>query len=497
MTERMSATDVSFLHREGRTTPQHVGGIAVFEMPPDGFDYDRLVQLLEERISLVPRYRQKVRAVPGHLANPVWVDDPAFDITYHVRRSALPRPGTDAQLVEFAARIQSRPLDRNRPLWEMYLLEGLSGDRLAIITKTHSAMVDGVGTVDITQVILDQAPQPRRTVEPVWMPEPEPSGGALVAGAVVDVLRRPTAVLDVARLGAKDVRGFVGKLGSGATGVLASAATLVRHSAPAPLSATIGEQRRLAIARTRLDDYRQVRRAHGGTVNDVVLATVASALRQWLLSRDVTIQPGRTVRALAPVSVADSGDVYDSRVTALLVDLPVGEADPLRRLDQVRAATASHLASGRSVAADALVELSGFTPPTMHALGARAAHSLTRRLFDLVVTNVPGPQTPLYAAGARLLEMFPIVPLNTGQPLSIGLTSYDGGVYYGLNADRDAVPDVRTIAGLIEESLAELVALSPEVDEPVPLATSRSARRQRRTTRAGQTDSRTPTEPQR
>lgn len=479
MTERMSATDVSFLYLEGRTTPQHVGGIAVFETPPEGFDYDRLVQLLDERISLVPRYRQKVRAIPGHLANPVWVDDPTFDITYHVRRSALPRPGTDAQLVEFAARIQSRPLDRNRPLWEMYLLEGLAGDRLAVITKTHSAMIDGVGTVDIAQVILDESPQPRRTVEAVWMPEPEPSGTALMAEAISDALRRPTAVVDTARLGVKDARALARRLGSGAAGVVTAAASLVRHTSPAPLTTSIGEQRRIAIARTRLDDYRHVRRAHGGTVNDVVLTTVAGALRRWLRSRDHPLDAGATVRILAPVSVADSGDVYDSRVTGLLVDLPVGEGDPIRRLAQVRAATASHLASGRAVAADALVEFSGFGPPTLHALGARAAHSLTRRLFSVVVTNVPGPQVPLYAAGARMLEMYPIVPLTSRQPLSIGLTSYDGGVYYGLNGDRDAMPDLRLLAEFVEQSLAELVSLSPDTAEPVSL-TDRSGSRSKR-----------------
>jgi WS/DGAT/MGAT family acyltransferase len=311
------------------------------------------------------------------------------------------------------------------------------------------------------------------------MPEPEPSGTALIAEAISDALRRPTALVDTARLGVKDARALAHRFGSGAAGVVTTAASLVRHSSPGPLTASIGEQRRIAIARTRLDDYRRVRRAHGGTVNDVVLTTVTGALRGWLRSREHRLGAGATVRVLAPVSVADSGDVYDSRVTGLLVDLPVGEGDPLRRLAQVRAATASHLSSGRAVAADALVEFSGFAPPTLHALGARAAHSLTRRLFSVVVTNVPGPQVPLYAAGARMLEMYPIVPLNSRQPLSIGLTSYDGGVYYGLNGDRDAMPDLRLLAELIEQCLAELVSLSPDSEEPVSL-TERSGGRPKR-----------------
>src|SRR5437762_108854 len=196
MTERMTSADVAFLHRETGNAPQHVGGLAIFAPRPGGFEYDRLVRLLEERISLAPRYRQKVRMVPAHLANPLWVDDPAFDITYHVRRSALPRPGTDAQLLEFCARIQSRLLDRSRPLWEMYLVEGLSDGRVAVVTKTHEAMVDERLGVDLMHVILDAAPEPRRTVEAIWMPGPEPSSMDLVRDAMLDVARRPTVLAD-------------------------------------------------------------------------------------------------------------------------------------------------------------------------------------------------------------------------------------------------------------------------------------------------------------
>jgi WS/DGAT/MGAT family acyltransferase len=482
MSERLSSADVSFFYLEGRTTPQHVGELAVFEPPADGFDYDRLVRLLEQRIFLVPRYRQKVRGVPGHLANPVWVDDPKFDITYHVRRSALPRPGSDAQLLEFAARIQSRLLDRSRPLWEMYLIEGLSDGRLAIVTKTHHAMVDGVGAVDITQVILDSDPAARRTVEPLWMPEPEPSPAALIVDALTGLARRPTAVLDAVRLGVNDVRTTTGRVTSALGGVLSTAAALIRPAPSSPLHVTVGEQRRIAVARTRLEDYRQVRRAVGGTVNDVVLATVAGGLRGWLLQRGEPVTATHSVRALVPVSVHDEVDRAEpqpsNQVTALLVDLPIGEADPVRRLTQIAHAMAAHEQSGRSVGADALVALSGFAPPTLHALGARAANGLTQRLFSLVVTNVPGPQLPVYAAGARMTEMFPISPLAPGHAVSIGLTSYDGGVYYGVNGDRDAMPDIAVLATLLEDSLAELVEAGAGAAEvaAVPI-TSRSTRR--------------------
>ena len=459
MTDRLSALDVSFLYLEEPTTPMHVGGLAVFQPPEEGFDYDRLVALIEDRISLVPRYRQKIRSVPGHLANPVWVDDADFDISFHVRRSALPRPGSDAQLRELVGRLMSRRLDRHRPLWEMYLVEGLQEGRIAVITKTHHAMVDGVSAVDIGQVILDVTPTPRDVPDELWMPQAPPSTLGLVVDAVAELVRRPPAVMDTVRMGVLDLRATAGKL-AGAVGGLAAAARVAARPAPdTPLNVPIGEQRRFGVARTDLDDYKRVRKAHGGTVNDVVLATVAGALRGWLLSRGESVTSGTTVRAMVPVSVRPESEqgALGNRVSSYLVDLPVGEPDPVVRLSQVSYAMKGHKESGQSVGADALVALSGFSPPTLHSLGARAANSLSRRLFNLVVTNVPGPQFPLYAAGAQLVEMFPVVPLAKSQALCIGLTSYNGGVYYGLNADRDALPDVDVIGSLLEESLAELV----------------------------------------
>ncbi|HEU5269070.1 MAG TPA: wax ester/triacylglycerol synthase family O-acyltransferase [Jatrophihabitans sp.] len=459
MTDRLQPLDVSFLYLEGPTTPMHVGGLAVFEPPAEGFDYERFAELVEHRLSLVPRYRQKIKSVPGHLASPVWVDDPEFDLGYHVRRSALPRPGSDDQLRELVARVQSRPLDRHRPLWEMYLVEGLADGRFAVIQKTHYALVDGVNAVDIGQVILDSTPVPRALPEDLWMPRREPAAVELLAGAVGELIRRPTAVADTVRLGLADARSVATKLTSSVGDVLTAARVAARPAPNSPLNGEIGSQRRFAVARTELADYRKVRRQVGGTVNDVVLATVAGAIRGWLLSRGEAVRPASAVRAMVPVSVRpddESGQV-GSRVSSYLVDLPVGEPNPIVRLSQVSYAMQAHKESGQSVSADALTALSGFAPPTLHALGARAASSFTRRLFNLVVTNVPGPQFPLYASGARMLEMFPVIPLAARQALSIGLTSYDGGVYFGLNADRDHMHDVDVLASLIEESLAELV----------------------------------------
>ena len=459
MVDRLSPLDVSFLYMETRTTAMHVGGVATFQPPDEGFDYDRLVELLGQRIGLVPRYRQTVKQVPGRLANPVWVDDEDFDLTYHVRRSALPRPGSDAQLRELVGRLMGRQLDRSRPLWETYLVEGLSGGRVAVITKTHHAMVDGVAAVDIGTVMLDLTPTPREVPEDEWHPVRAPGTLGLVAGAVADLVKRPTQAVDTARVAVGDLAAAAERVAGVAGGLLSSVSLITRPAPTSPLNVPIGEQRRFGMAATELDDYKRVRKAHGGTVNDVVLATVSGALRTWLLTRGEAVTPTTTVRAMVPLSVRADGErgQLGNRVSSYFVDLPVGEGNAVMRLHQVSFAMRGHKESGQSVGADALVQLSGFAPPTIHSLGARVASSITRRVFNLVVTNVPGPQFPLYAAGAKMLQMYPVVPLAKGQALSIGLTSYDGGVYYGLNADRDAMPDVDVLAQCLEESLAELV----------------------------------------
>jgi WS/DGAT/MGAT family acyltransferase len=314
-----------------------------------------------------------------------------------------------------------------------------------------------VSAVDIGTVILDLTPTPREVPEDDWTPHKEPGAASLMAGAVADLVRRPTEVLDTARVAASDAKATVGKVAGIAGGILQSARTMARSAPSSPLNATISEQRRFGMARTDLDDYKRVRKAHGGTVNDVVLATVSGALRTWLLTRGESVNPASTVRAMVPVSVRSEGESGGNRVSSYFVDLPVGEGNPVMRLHQVSFAMRGHKESGESVGADALVQLTGFAPPTIHALGARVASGFSKRLFNLVVTNVPGPQFPLYAAGARMLEMYPVVPLSKGQAVSVGLTSYDGGVYYGLNADRDAMPDIDVLAACIEESLAELV----------------------------------------
>ncbi len=468
MPPRLSALDASFLYLEQPTTPMHVGAVSVFRRPQAGFDYDRLVGLIEQRISLVPRYRQKVRYVPGNLARPVWVDDPDFDVAYHVRRSALPKPGSDAQLTELVARLMSRPLDHTRPLWEMYLVEGLAQGRTAVLTKTHQAMVDGISAIDIGQVILDVSAEPRTVALELWMPRTEPTDVQLIVGAVAEAVARPGVVIDNMRAAAGDAVATATKVVDAATSLFSMARAASRGAPGTPLNVAISTQRRFAIARTQLDDYRAIRTVHGCTVNDVVLSVVSGALRNWLLSRGEPVTSSSSLRAMVPLSVRGEADVPSSatagtlgnRVSSFIVDLPVGEPSPVVRLHHVTHAMREHTSTGQSVGADTLVRIGGFAPPTLHALGARAASGISKRIFNLVVTNVPGPQFPLYAAGARMLEMFPVVPLAKGQALAIGLTSYDGGVYYGFNGDRDAMPDVEVLAGMVDEALDELLTVS-------------------------------------
>jgi WS/DGAT/MGAT family acyltransferase len=476
---RLSAVDASFLYLEQPRTPMHVGAVGVFDAPPGGVDHARLVDTIERRLGAVPRYRQKVRRVPGNLARPVWVDDADFDIAFHVRRSALPRPGTPDQLAELVARLMSRPLDPDRPLWECYVVEGLAsaadgapaapgprGDRFAVVTKTHQAMVDGVGTVDLGQVLLDptpDAPEPPGWSGQLWMPRPEPSDAQLVRDAVAEALARPAEVADTVRHAVLDAAATGTRVLRVAGALVGTVAAGGRLAPGSPLNTVVSTQRRFAVARGDLDAYRAVRSAHGCTVNDVVLTVVTGALRTWLLSRGEPVTADRRVRALVPLWVGPPPDAPEDaarpgRVVSTIVDLPVGEPRPAVRLQHVAHAMRAHTAGGRTVPAGALARLGGHAPPTLHALGARAASGIARRIFNLVVTNVPGPQVPLYAVGARMRETYPVVPLAAGQALAIGITSYDGGVFYGLNGDRDALPDLDVVAHTIDEALDELLA---------------------------------------
>lgn len=470
MSDRLTSLDASFLYLEEGTTAMHVGSVMVFQPPAEGFDYDQLVQIIEHRIGAIPRFRQKVRDVPGRIANPVWVDDENFDMSYHVRRTGLPRPGMDRQLQDFVARVQPRKLDRSRPLWEVYLVEGLADGRFALVTKTHHALIDGVHALDIAHVIVDSERGEVGEDDDVerWEARRPPSSVELLTEAVVDAVRRPTQVVDLVRGGMHDAV-TVGMRAAESAGSLLSnlVRTAARPAPDSPLNAQIGTARRWVNLATDLQDYRAVRTRLGRgayaedvTINDVVLATITGGFRTWLLNRGEAVSSSTVVRAMVPVSIYgdDPSGMYANQVMACVVNLPVGEPGASIRLHQIAFAMRQQMEGGHAVGATSLANLAGFAPPTLHALGARLGSAMSRRIYNVMITNVPGPQSPLYAGDAEMLSTYPVTPLAKGQALSIGITSYNGGVYYGLNADRDAMPDVEVLAQSIVDSLAELAS---------------------------------------
>jgi WS/DGAT/MGAT family acyltransferase len=457
----------------------HVGGVVVID-PEDGFDFTEVVELIRSRLDLVPRYRQKVRNVPGRLGRPVWIDDDDFDLSYHVRRSALPKPGNRAQLDELVGRLISRPLDRSRPLWEMYVVEGLEGGRVALINKTHQALVDRIGAVDVAAAILDLARSPRTLPDQPWIPTPSPSDIDLVVDAVADVAARPSEALEALRLATVDLRTLLSRMTEMAGSAIVVAKRTIRPAPRSVLNQPTGGQRRFAAVACDLQQFKDIRKAHAGTVNDVILAVLTGALRNWLLSRGEPVTSHTALRAMVPVALRTTGETESLPVASFLVDLPVAEPNPAMRLHQVSFAMGIHTEAGTQVGADALVELGRFAPPTLHAMGARVAGQLSRRMYNVLVTNVPGPQIPLYAGGSMVEAMYPVAPLAKGHTLAVACTSYNGRVFFGLTADRDAMPDVEEFADLITEAVDELVHTLP------PGTPGRSGRRRRSTT-AGST----------
>ncbi|AKT51439.1 WS/DGAT/MGAT family O-acyltransferase [Arsenicicoccus sp. oral taxon 190] len=466
MSARLSPLDASFLYLERPHAVMHVGAVLVFDEPDTAPTHAELLARVSARIAQAPRYRHRVRSVPGGVANPVWVTDEAFDITYHVRRAALPRPGTADQLDEFVARVLARPLDRARPLWELYLVEGLASGGFALVTKTHQALVDGVDTVDLGQLLLDDEPTADTPEATDWRPAREPSDLQLVLGALVGAARSPGRVVEVAGHGVAELRTAGTRILSGvgevASAVLSSAA---RPAAESPLNGPTGQARRFTTVTTSLEDYRRVRadadRGDVGLVpdvNDVILSVLTGALRSWLEARGLPVTRTTAVRALVPVSVYDTDGegASASRLSACFVDLPVGEPTPLVRLHQIAYAMWRQVDRGRAIGAGTLAGLAGFSSPTLHSLGARLGSLASRRLFNLVVTNVPGPQQLRYLGTAPMTATYPVMPVAEGQAIAVGVTSYAGGVHFGINADRDLVPDLDTLADALTESLAEL-----------------------------------------
>jgi diacylglycerol O-acyltransferase len=449
----MSPMDASFLHLEGPMNPMHIGGVSIFEGPAPPFE--RLTEMVSGKLGLVPRYRQKVRFVPLGLGRPVWIDDPHFNLAYHLRHSALPAPGSDAQLRRTAARIFAQHLDRDKPLWEIWMLEGLSKNRWVLLSKVHHCMVDGVSATDLMSVMFGPAP----AAEDRWEPAPEPSGAELVLRTLTrrtldpsEQLRSVQAALRAPRASLRQAQDLVRSM--------TSAARVMRPVGASSLTGPVGPHRIWTSAHVRLSDVKTVRAALGGTVNDVVLTLVSGGLRDLLEARGEPVEE-RTIRALVPVSIRRPGErgVYNNRVSGMIAELPVGVPDPAERLQSVRVQMDGLKESKQAVAGDVLTSLSGFAPPLLLALGARLAARSSSLGVQTGVTNVPGPQQPLHTLGRRLLESFPFVPVIGQVRISIAIFSYDGGLYFGVTGDYDSSSDIAILTTGVERAMAALLAL--------------------------------------
>ncbi len=460
--DRLTAQDRSFLELEGPSIHMHVAGAFLFERgslatPQGGVDIDAIRDSVESRLHRIPRYRQRLAWIPIE-NHPVWVDDDRFNIHYHVRHAALPAPGDDRQLKRLCARILSQQLDRRRPLWEMWVIEGLEHDRFALVCKTHHCMVDGVSGADLLAVLLGVTPNKEFEPGPTWYPNPAPSGLELLRDATWRRVATPF-VLGAAALSAlRKPERAMEQLGDVLSGVGQALSSALSPAADTPLNRPIGPHRRFDWVGFDIAEVKRVKDHLGGTVNDVVLATVAGAVSRFLEQRGIPLKRQRELdfRAFCPVSVrsAEESGTLGNRVSSLVARLPIAERDPARRLESVRAITADLKQSKQALGADVLSSVSEWTAPTLAALAARLAFA--NRVSNLVVTNVPGPQIPLYLLGARMLESYPMVPLFESQGLGIALFSYAGGLYWGFNADWEQFPDLHDFVVAIDASFREL-----------------------------------------
>ena len=471
--DRLTGLDSSFLHLEHDATHMHVAGCMVFDGQAPA--YDQLVDQILARLHLVPRYRQRLAFVPLHQGRPVWVDDPHFNVAFHVRHTALPHPGGEDQLRRLCGRIFSQALDRSRPLWEIWLVEGLTDDRFALLSKTHHALVDGVSGVDIVTVLFDASPDPLPVAAPEdeWIPRPLPTSAQLLAEALLERATMPTEIIRGVRATLRGPRHVATRLGR-ALGGVGAVARLATASAPdSPLNVRIGPHRRFTWVRGDLAQFKAVKNALGGTVNDVVLAAVAGALGRYLRTHGQAIDD-TVLRAMVPVSVRADVErgALGNRVAAMWVPLPIGLTDPIQRLLTISRDMDGIKESGQAVGAQVLTELTGFAPPTIMAQAARL--QARQRMFNLVVTNVPGPQIPLYLLGRQLEALFPMVPLAANQALGIAVMSYNGQLNFGLNADYDALPDLEALADALRASIDELVAAAGHAPRPQPRRRRRS-----------------------
>jgi WS/DGAT/MGAT family acyltransferase len=470
--ERLSSLDALFLELEDRTTHMHVGAVAVFEGPPP--PYRDLLQLIEAKLEQVPRYRQRLMFVPFGQGRPVWVDESQFDLEYHVRRTALPEPGDPRELKRLAGRLLSQQLDRSKPLWELWLVEGLQGGQFALVSKTHHCMIDGVAGADLATTLLEPEPctQPP-SAKPPAKARPAPPVAELLLSSMREQIAHPLRFAKDALEKNGDTRKLLREMVGGLKPLLGLAQ--LGQAPPSGLNAQIGPHRRFEVLDLPLAEVKEVRGSLGGTVNDVVLAVVAGALRSLLLGRGEKLGPD--LRVMVPVSMRSTEErgSLGNRLSAVFCPLPLSEPAPTERLRKVRESMKGLKEGGQALGAAAIVRLGDFAPPTLLAQAARL-QSVTR-FFNIVVTNVPGPQFPLYLLGKKMRACYPQVPLAAQQTVGIALLSYDGHIGVGLLGDAERARDLPELAHRLRMELDELlacargsVAPAPDVQSPAPAA---------------------------
>jgi len=459
--DRLTPVDASFLHQESPVSHMHIGGLTIVEGPPPTMD--EFLEQIRRRLHMVPRYRHKLAYTPLDSGRPVWIDDPSFNLEYHVRHTALPAPGRWEQLQDLTARIFSQQLDRSKPLWEMWLIEGLEENRFALITKTHHSLIDGIAGVDLATVLFDLSPDPPpmpASGRP-WQPHPEPGTAHLLAAGAQGALRAGVALAEGAMEAVAHPERALARAREAAEGVGEIVWAGLNPAPETPLNVPIGPHRRFVGIAASLEDFKLVKNTYGGTVNDVVLAVVAGAMRSFLISRKRRTE-GVEMRALVPVSVRTEGEHHGggNRIVVMRGPLPVYISDTLNRLRFVSSAMEGLKESKQALGAEVIAGAQNFAPPTILAQASRL--NFSTRLFNLIVTNVPGPQFPLYVLGREMLQAIPVAFLPENHALAIAIMSYNGQMNFGLLGDFDALPDIASIGESIAAELAELVSLARE-----------------------------------
>jgi diacylglycerol O-acyltransferase len=459
--DRLTPVDASFLHQEGPTSHMHVGGLTIVEGPPPAME--EFLEQIRRRLHLVPRYRHKLAHTALDSGRPVWIDDPSFNLEFHVRHTALPTPGGWEQLCALTARIFSQQLDRSKPLWEMWLIEGLEDDRFALISKTHHSLIDGIAGIDLATVLFDLSPTPPplRSSGRAWQPHSEPGTAELIATGLRGALHAGIELVEAALDALAHPDHALARTREAAEGIGEIVWAGLNPAPETPLNVPIGPHRRFVGVDSQLEDFKVVKNAFGGTVNDVVLAVVAGALRSFLISRGVRTE-GMELRALVPVSVRAEAEHHQggNRIVVMRGPLPVYIADPVQRLRFVSNAMDGLKESKQALGAEVIAGVQNFAPPTILAQASRL--NFSTRLFNLLVTNVPGPQFPLYVLGREMLEAYPVAFLPENHGLAIAIMSYNGQMNFGLLGDFDALADIDSIGESIAKELAQLVSLARE-----------------------------------